>query len=570
MIFDLGCSLLLFWGITFGLAWPVAKRLPLEPIEKIVVGATLSLLLVFFAGWTVYSGTLSLDWLWLLPLIAVFGLARGWRSIAATLEDAAARTLLTTQILICAWSAGLLALILSYTGGGWVADWWGHMQRSWFFLDRGPRDILFNGFDALTSRPPLANIINGVFIHLTQRNFLHYQIFSNLSASLAFLPAGLLAHRFGGRVAIPILALLFMANPMFAQNVTYTWTKLPAAFFTLAALYFFLRSFDQNGSLTHAVLFAINLAAGLLTHYSAGPYAVILGAGWFALGWHRRRDPAWWRATMLAVLAGSLVLATWFGWCFSVYGLHGTLMTNTSVTDKAPDAATQFHSVMLNIRDTLVPHFLRQIDSPLLEQRSPVGRLRDWFFQLYQVNFFFAFGSVAWMAILFRLCKQARNLPAIRRNFWLGFIICNALLGIAVHGARDFWGLAHICLQPLIIAGLAFLAAQWRQLSLAGRRILIAAATIDFVLGIGLQLAVEAFAFERWLSPNRSIFEVVADYTQSAQMNFYAKIKSRWVFLGDVMIDHGYLVVVFLAAVFSVTLFLIRSERRNQPITVDS
>ena len=51
-----------------------------------------------------------------------------------------------------------------------------------------------------------------------------------------------------------------------------------------------------------------------------------------------------------------------------------------------------------------------------------------------------------------------RHWPAAaapRRWFWTAFISGAILLGVAVHGARDTWGLAHICLQAVVVLGLA-------------------------------------------------------------------------------------------------------------------
>jgi len=563
MILNLGLSLMLFWGLTLGLGWPIARRFPLEPVEKVGATVVLSLLLIFLVGWTVYIWELPLFLFWSLPAAASIALICEWRAIIATIRDPDTRTLINSQLLISAWSVGLLALIVSYSGGAWVADWWGHLQRTWFFLDRGPHDIVFNGFDPLTSRPPLANVIDGVLVQITHRDFVHYQFFSTLLASLVFFPAGLLARRFGDKRAVPILALLFMINPMFAQNATFAWTKLPAAFFTLTSLYFFLRAQDQPANCVHAVLFATALAAGLLTHYSTGPYAVIFGVSWICLGWPHRHERRWLRNTGLAALAGTMVLATWFGWSFSIEGIRGTLLTNTSITEKAADSMAQLQVVTLNIRDTLSPHFLRDLNTQLVEQQSSLGRVRDWFFQIYQINFFFAFGSLAWLAIAIRLIKQRHCAPTTRAYFWMAFIIGNTLLGIAVHGSRDPWGLAHICLQPLVMLGLAFLASQWSLLPSYGRSILIAGGTLDFIAGIGLQFTVQSFAFERWLSPARSIFEIISDYSRPTAMNFYAKMHNHWAFLGDVLIDYGYAIVGFLTVVFLVAVRFATSTKRT-------
>ncbi len=554
MLLSFLICLLVFCGIAVGLAWPLVTCLALDPAEKLTAAAVLSLLGVFLLGWLGYVLALPVGLLRILPLAALAGLFAGRRSLSRALRDHDAATLAIGQLIITLWSIGGLGLVLGYSGGGWVADWWGHMQRTYFFLDRGRSDILFNGFDALTSRPPLANVVTGAFLEITQRDFAHYQFFSTILGSLVFLPAGLLARRFGGSRAIAALTVLVMVNPMYAENVTYAWTKLPAAFFILAALYFFLRAHDKDTPPVNAGLFAVALSAGLLTHYSAGPYAVSLGLAWLTFGWPLRRDPAWRRNTAAAVLAGALVLAVWFGWALAVYGWHGTFLTNTSITDQAPNISTQLQVVVLNIRDTLVPHFFRQPDYTSVTQNSSAGWWRDWFFNLYQLNFFFVFGSIVWAAITFLLIKQWRNTPPRRRVFWALFIMGNSILGMAVHGARDTWGLAHICLQPLVLLGLAYLAARWLNLGRPWRLILIAGATVDFALGILLQFGMEANVLDRWSSQRRSAFAIVADYSRAAEMNLYAKAQNHLLFVGDILLPYATVTVGLLAALLLIAL----------------
>ena len=387
MILEVLVCLLLFLGTTLGLAWPFAARLALDPAEKLTANGVLSLIGVYLFGWMVYVCALPVATLWVLPVAAAVGLVSGRRLLAALFNDADARNLAAAQLLVTTWCLGWLAMIASYAGGEWACDWFGHLQRTWFFLEHWPRNVLFESFDPLTSRPPLANIINGAFITDTQKNFAHYQLFSTLLSSLAFLPAALLARRFGGARTVAALAVLFMLSPLFIENATYPWTKLPAAYFTLTALYFFLRAHDAGAPGAASRLFAASLAAGLLAHYSAGPYAVVLAIAWLAFGWPRRREPAWWRTTVTAALIGASVLATWFGWAFATYGARGTLLTNTSVTDQAPTKGAQLLVVLLNLRDTLVPHFFRTPDYTLILQSNRLGWWRDWFFNLYRSVF---------------------------------------------------------------------------------------------------------------------------------------------------------------------------------------
>lgn len=575
MLLSLLNILLLFFGVTLGLAWPLTARLALDSAEKLLATVLLSLVGVYLTAWSVYVFTLPSEINWVLPVVACLGLALNRRALAITLADEEVRHLLAAQLIVTGWCVGALALVVSYSGGGWAGDWFGHWERMCFFLEHWPREMKFDGFDAVTSRPPLVNVVEGFFLHGEKSSFAHYQFISTLFGSLAFLPAAVLARRFrlreafGGRFegnrAIPVLAVLFMLNPLFVQNATFAWTKLPAAFFTLTALHFFLRAHDNPAPRAVGWLFATSLAAGLLAHYSVGPYAVILAVSWAAYGRSKYRKLSWWRATGALAFVGALVLATWFAWAFAVYGVGGTFLTNTSVTEQASTRSAQLLVMALNLRDTLVPHFLRTVDSSFLAQRSPWGWWRDWFFQLYQVNFFFAFGSVVWAAIIALIARDWRSASKECRLFWTAFVTGGMFLGVVVHGARDTWGLAHICLQPLVLLGLAFLAARWASLSLGWRRALLAGAALDFMLGIALHFGTQSYLLDRWLTPNQPVPESLLSYSQFATMNLRAKLQNHWVFLGDIFAAHTTTVLIALGALLLRALIRARGRATVTP-----
>jgi hypothetical protein len=452
------------------------------------------------------------------------------------------------------WCLGWLSLVQNYSGGGWTSDWFEHWERALFFLHRAPADQLFLGLYPLTARPPLENIVTAACLHLTTEDFAHYQLFSTLLSSLVFLPAALLVTRWSPeRTAVAVLAVLFMVNPLFVQNTVFPWTKLPAALLVLAALYFFLRHRDGHAPRISALLFAAALAAALLTHYSAAPYAVALGLGWLLWRPAGTGRSEFLRITVLAAGAGGLLLATWFGWAFATYGVSGTLSTNTSVTTVATDAGGQFLRVLLNLRDTIVPHFLRTPDSDLIAQSSPWGYVRDWFFQSYQLNLLLAFGSVAWLALLRESWRLQRTALPPTRIFWAGFGLVVVVLGVAAHGARDVWGLTHICLQGLVLLGLALLAARWHSLGRGWRRALVAGATLDLAAGIGLHFAVQHHALDRWLTPGRNAMEITASYNPQTLKNLIGLMVNRLdtfhnVFAPPSVIIAGLLAVVLLTA----------------------
>ncbi len=243
MILDLVTSLLLFVAVAFGLGWLPAMRLPFAPAEKIAAAAAVSVLGAFLVAWTIYLCALPAGALWLLPALGAAGLAAGWRGLRDAWRDADGRAVIVGQLLVAIWCAGWLATVASYSGGGWSGDWFEHWQRTKFFLEHGPLDQKFIGVYSLTARPPLVNVVTAALLAITRADFAHYQLFSTLLACLVFLPAALLARRFGrGSDAIALCAVLFMLNPLFVENATFAWTKLPTAFLVLVALYFFLRA----------------------------------------------------------------------------------------------------------------------------------------------------------------------------------------------------------------------------------------------------------------------------------------------------------------------------------------
>lgn len=548
--------------LLFGLGWPLATRLPLAPAEKLVAALVGSLVACWAAGWLIYAAGLPWNLVWLLPVLAAWALIRGRGALAALLRDPTARGILIAQGLVTGWCLGCLALVQNYSGGGWTSDWFEHWERALFFLQRGPLDQRFLEIYALTARPPLANIVTAAWLHLTAVDFPHYQLFSTLLASLAFLPAAVLLTRWRtDGAASALLAVLFMVNPLFVQNTVFPWTKLPTALLVLAAMHFFLRGREGGAPWTHALLFSVSLAAALLTHYSAAPYAVALGLGWLIWRPAGAGPAAYGRVTAGAAIAGFALLATWFGWAIAHYGLAGTVGTNTSVTTVAPDAGSQLTRVLLNLRDTLVPHFLRSPDPALIAQTSPWGYARDWFFQCYQLNLPLACGSVGWLVILRAGARAWTGGAPAARRFWAGFLVIVPVLGVAAHGARDVWGLTHICLQALVLLGLVLLAARWGELGRGWRLAAIGGATLDLVAGIALHFAVQNHALDRWLTPERGAFAITASYNPQTLKNLIGLMVNRLDTFHLAFAPAGPVTVTLLALLLAAALWRARCRR---------
>jgi hypothetical protein len=558
MIADLLYAVAIFFVVAFGVAWPWVARMPLTPAEKLATSTALSLLGAFVLGWIVYLVAAPLAVFWLLPALGLAGLVAGRRSLPELWQDRAARTLLVTHAVFTAWCIGWLGTIASYSGGGWVADWYEHWERARFFLQHQSLETRFLGRYPLTARPPLANVVNGAFLALTKIDFAHYQVFSTLMSALVFLPTGLLVLRWSGRRNLWVLTLALMLSPLVVENVTFAWTKLPAAAFVLTAFYFFLKARSKPESIRRLLLCSVFLAAGMLAHYSAGPYLVAIAAGWLAVGWQQRTSPIWWRNTGLAILCGGGVLALWFAWSLTTLGAYDTFLTNPSVTSSDAQHGNQLLKIGANLSDTIVPHFLRPLDGLLIAQRSLWGAWRDWFFQCYQVNLLFAFGSVTWIALGRELIAYAKTVTAIERRLGAGLIVGVIVLGVGVHGQRDHWGLAHICLQALVILGLGFLTSRWFLLPRGWRIALGVGAAFDFLAGIALHFGVQSFVLDRWFASGRSPQDTLTSYSEAALMNLTAKITHQLAFFSDVdgLSIYAWLAVLAAIFVFTAAMFL--------------
>jgi 4-amino-4-deoxy-L-arabinose transferase-like glycosyltransferase len=559
MIADTLVCLLLVLGVAFGLSRPFIDRFRLAPAETVVAGAALSLIAAWAIAWAVFVTGFPLWGYWLLPALAAAGLAFGWRGAARLGADPAARDLMAGQLIVTAWCVAWLSFVRSHSGGAWMGDWLEHWQRALFFLRDWPRDTPFIDIFEMPARPPLANVLTAAFMEVTRADYAHFQVIMAALCSLAYLPVGLLAGRFGGGRAARVAAVVLMVNPLFLQNATYPWTKLPAVFFILGGLYFFLRVRDGDAlSGRAAVVCALLLGGAVVTHYSAGPYVGVLALAWIAMGWGRRRDPGFLRMTAAAAAAGALVLAPWFAWSVAQYGWHATFLSNSSVTTLGKWQGSHVVKIALNLRDTVLPPQVRGFRGSLFRQSSRWGALRDQCFLLYQINLPLALGSVGCVAVAREALRAARAAEPRDRRFWTLALAGFVVLSVAVYGDREHYGIVHICLQSVVLCGLAFLASRWGGLGRGWQMALVIGWTADFCLGIALQFAVEDFAIDRWLFPGRGLPEVSQTYTLVSQENLREKIIAHFAYFADILATPPALVLALLGAIFCMALMRAR------------
>ena len=515
---DLLIPLLTFLGCVFGggLLFSTFLR-DAEPLERLTLGIAGHLLAVFLLGFATRAlhapPTVWAVW----PFLLVAGLVVRRSAVARLLAEPEIRAAFTRWALFASWGLGLLLCVKSYGGGYWTGDWLEHFERARFWQSgEDPRKIFLYGLYSLGARPPLANIVTAVLLELSGGGFARYLVLNTLLGTLLIFPFTLLVRRWApGRagLASAIGVVVLMINPMVAQNLSFGWTRHFTAFWILLGLYLLLRGFASPVAIRDRTLGFLALAAAFLAHYSAGPAIVVAVAAYF---WIKRRAfltrPFVLESARHAVLCGAL-LSLWFAWSLFNIGATRTFASNTTALSAEGRTVAENTVVFLqNTRDTLIPHPFRQATpDPVGPQASPAGRARDFFFNLYQINLplMFGFGGVG--ALLTLLARRGFLRPS-----WLIAITAGILIGIGVHTTRDGLGLGHICLQPLVLLGLARVAAFLSEKPALGATLWGLGATLDLALGIVLSFALQSLRFGR-----------LSDYGEATVQNAVALIQNN-------------------------------------------
>jgi 4-amino-4-deoxy-L-arabinose transferase-like glycosyltransferase len=539
-------SAALVLGVAFSVSGIALERLRLAPSESLVAGAVLALAGSWCMAWAVFVSGCPLWGYGLIPVLAAAACAWGRRGIRRLWADPPARGLLAGQLVVTCWCVAFLSFVRQHTGGPWAGDWLEHWERVKYFLREWPRDRAFIGVYELPARPPLANTLEAAFTFMTGGGYASFQAAAAALSSLAYLPVACLAARFGGARAARIAAVLLMVSPLFMENATFPWTKLQAAFFILSGLYFFLRVGDASQDpVAPGFLAGAALGAAAVTHYSAGPYVVVLGAAWCVAGFRRAWERRYLRATLAAAAAGACLLALWFAWSIREYGLPGTFLSNSSVSMARGNTGNRAATMAMNLWYTVVPPQVRGLRSNMLDQESPWGSLRDQAFVLYQMNLLFAFGSLGWLAI----AREAARPPRPFLAFWCTLVGGIVLVSFTTYLEPGYFGIAQLCLQPVVLLGLAFLASRWDRLGAPWKAVVVAGCAADLCLGIALNFAVEDGAIDRWLRPSLGAPAVARTYSAIAQTNISAKEATHLRFFADLLpVGHGF-VGLFLVGV---------------------
>ena len=549
----------------------LVRRLRLAPLAKLCAALAASAAVLFLANFTLYTlGLHEAVWRFALSVVCAGLAAAHARELWRLLRCRQVRGPIIGFAVLVAWSIALLCLVRHFAGGFWGGDWLEHYDRARFFLGRLPPDHLFLKVFLLPARPPLMNVVCAHFLAQTGAAFVFYQVVTLYVSALVFFPCCLMARLMAPRHrrATQLLVCLFALNPMFCQNLAYPGTKMPTCFFVILAVWMYLRGWKKQDVPLMAGA-ALTMAAGGLVHYSAAPYALFLVLHYLAVVIRNRRR----RAVELAaaIVPAAALLAVWVLWSVAVYGVDGTFLSNTAVVDSQEFTAGQnLAKIGRNIYYTLVPHVVRGASMGALNLQGRAGWWRDVFFLMYQTNLPAAVGLVGWALVGVLTARgfvgRGRRVGRDQRRFWLALVVFCAVVGVAVHGAEDRFGLAHICLQSLVYLALTLLAARFADLPRLLRWAGLAGWFADFALGIFLpfRLARAVFRVEGSGTDIRVSWSAGGMPSRGAVGNWILKQDNGLTFLGDYAALEVYLVQLVILAGFGVLMWrIVRAAGRG-------
>ncbi len=321
LLLELLFALLLLAICSFAPGFVFVRRFAWSGLEKLCGSIALSLILLWLAVWCVYVLAPSLQ------TAAGYGIvAMCCAAAIAVRRDARflfqiprVRRAVAGYGFLLAWTLLILSIVRVYTGAFWSGDWLEHFQRTLFFLHHFPTNTPIYLNYTLTARPPMMNVLAALFLGVTEDRFEIFQLVFAFFNLLLFLPCCLAIPAVARvrRVRILPLVAIFAMNPAVIQNATYTWTKSLTAFFVIFAVCLYLAGWRKRDPVRMTGAF-LSLSAGLLAHYSAGPYCIFFALHYLLVVF-RARPNRWKELAMIAATSGVLLL-TWFGWSLATYG----------------------------------------------------------------------------------------------------------------------------------------------------------------------------------------------------------------------------------------------------------
>jgi hypothetical protein len=483
-------TLILLVVCSFAPGFLFVRRLPWSGLEKLCGSIGLSLLWLWLGAWGIYVFAIPYGHLGLAILCAIAGIV-GARDTWLLFRGSRVRRAALGYAFLLAWTLLILAIIRNYSGAGWSGDWLEHFQRTLYFLHHFPKETPIYGDYLLPARPPMMNVLAAFFLGVTADRFENFQLVFAFLNLLLFLPCCLMIPVVAKVRRIRLLPLvgIFAMNPAVMENATYTWTKSLTAFYVILGVFLYLAAWRKRDPVRMTTAF-VALAAGLLVHYSAGPYCVFFALHYLLVLWRAR--PGNVRELAAIAIGCGLLLLTWFGWSLAAYGAKVTFGSNTSVS-ATPQNGSNLGKIAGNIVDSIVPRVVwDSINWRGLQQPYAPATVRDYAFIFYQMNLIFSMGLVGGPLVLWWVIAgwRGRNGPAPQLQFWRWMIGSVVLVGLAVVGERDYLGAAHLTLVPMEVLGLALLAARFDSRRwVAG--LIVAGCAVDFSTGVLLHARVQ-------------------------------------------------------------------------------
>ena len=509
------------------------RSLRLQPLARICFAIVLSMLAIYVAESIIFLCHLPI---WSHYIVVSFGTAAffvAFREVQRLWHWALRTSLWKIPAIFGLWILIMGIIMRNYFGGNWSHDWFSHYLTSKFFLYNLPIDAP-GLMLAIPGRPPLINMLNCCFLGVIGDTFAIFQAISFAYSFILLLPLILIARYFHGSWHALIVMLSVIAlQPMAISNCLYTWTRVPSTFILLVAVWAYLRA-RSAADRKYWYISWICFGVAMLAHYSAGPYALVLGA--LAL-WEFRYGKCWLfaRDILAAPIISGTILATWIVMSIYIFGATATVTDNSSIQlAKRYTPQENILKVLLNIRDTLIPpHFDPFLWVRITDQGLGLGRIRDAFFTLYQHNLIFAFGILGGPLLIWLLiCAWRRQ--AKDRQFWLVFAFTVSLLGIAVVGERGILGKAHLCLQPLILMGATWMACHYPDLGEIPRAVLRGGLLIDAFFGILIHVYILTIDLQTRVIPSgATICTGVEGLSYNTYRNGIIQNRYEVVMLGD-------------------------------------
>jgi hypothetical protein len=470
------------------------RRLPWSGLEKLCGSIALSSILIWLALWGVYVFVPALQSgaYFGIAAISVAAAILAWRDARALFHAPRVRRATAGYGFLLAWTLLILTIVRLYTGAFWLGDWAEHFQRTLFFLHHFPNQTPIYGDYVLPARPPMMNMVASLFLGLTQDRFEIFQVVFTFLNLLLFLPCCLaipLVARVRKISVLPLVAI-FAMNPAIMENATYTWTKSLTAFYVIFALCLYLSAWKKRDSLRMTAAF-VALTAGLLVHYSAGPYVVFFTLHYLLVVF-RTRPNKWKEVAAIAVTCAFLLLG-WFGWSLANYGTKSTVASNTTLAPQTQYQGSTVVKIAGNLFDTFVPAIVQDPAKIwVYGQPHRPGMVRDAAFGIYQTNAIFMMGLIGGPLVIWFLIQSLRGgkWRTAAGAFWLSLVLFSLVFGVALSGERDNYGVAHVTMLPMEALGLTLLAAHFvRRRAIAFA--ILAGCAIDFALGVFLQARIE-------------------------------------------------------------------------------